>query len=93
MNEEIFGPLFPVITVQSPSDAVKFINDREKPLTLYVFAEDQKIQDAFAEQTSSGSMVMNDCLLQMGVDDLPFGGVGNSGYGAYHGQVKKQIKN
>jgi aldehyde dehydrogenase (NAD+) len=87
MKEEIFGPILPIINVNSASEAVDFINRREKPLTLYLYSEDTNIQKKFMEQTSSGGMAINECLLQMSVDSLPFGGVGESGMGAYHGKV------
>ena len=87
MQEEIFGPILPVINVNSASEAIDFINKREKPLTLYVYSEDKKIQENFMSRTSSGGMVANDCLMQMSVESLPFGGVGESGMGAYHGKV------
>ena len=72
----------------SLDDAIAFINAREKPLTLYVFSSDDRVQNAFRDRTSSGGLVFNDTLLQMAVESLPFGGVGNSGMGQYHGQVR-----
>jgi len=86
MQEEIFGPILPFVTVESPDEAVEFINDREKPLGLYVFTEDKKTQELFMERTSSGGMVLNDVMMHIAVDTLPFGGVGASGMGAYHGE-------
>ena len=70
---------------------INFINSREKPLTMYVYSEDTAIQKMFMEETSSGGMAINECLLQMSVESLPFGGVGSSGYGAYHGKVNKLL--
>lgn len=87
MQEEIFGPILPVINVNSASEAIEFISQREKPLTLYVFTEDKSVQTKFINGTSSGGLVINECLMQMSVESLPFGGVGNSGMGAYHGKV------
>ena len=87
MQEEIFGPILPVINVNSASEAIEFINNREKPLTLYVYSENGAIQEQFMSQTSSGGMAINDCLMQMSVESLPFGGVGQSGMGAYHGKA------
>ncbi|KAG9339751.1 hypothetical protein JZ751_022417 [Albula glossodonta] len=78
MQEEIFGPLLPIITVSGVDDAIRFINEREKPLALYVFSQDNK--------TSSGGVLANDCLVHFSVSALPFGGVGNSGMGSYHGK-------
>ena len=87
MQEEIFGPILPIINVNSASEAIEFINARDKPLTLYLFSEDKKVQENFMTNTSSGGMAVNECLLQMSVESLPFGGVGSSGMGAYHGKV------
>jgi len=87
MQEEIFGPILPIINVNSASEAIEFINARDKPLTLYLFSEDKKVQEKFMTNTSSGGMAVNECLLQMSVESLPFGGVGNSGMGAYHGKA------
>jgi len=87
MKEEIFGPILPVVCVKNPQEAVDFINDREKPLSLYVFTETPSLHQKFVQETSSGSVGVNDCLMQMTVEDLPFGGVGNSGMGAYRGQA------
>ena len=87
MQEEIFGPILPIINVNSASEAIEFINARDKPLTLYLFSEDKNIQEKFMTSTSSGGMAVNECILQLTVESLPFGGVGNSGMGAYHGKV------
>ena len=87
MQEEIFGPILPIINVDSASEAIQFINNREKPLTLYVYSEDKNLHQKFMDRTSSGGLVFNECLMQMSVESLPFGGVGHSGMGAYHGKV------
>ena len=87
MQEEIFGPILPIVTVNSARDAVRFINNRDKPLTMYIFTEDKAVQEVFMRETSSGGMAINECLLQLSVESLPFGGVGASGMGAYHGKV------
>lgn len=87
MSEEIFGPILPVIVVKDVNEAIDFINSREKPLTLYVFSTAKGIIDRFLNETSSGSVCANDALVQFTVDSLPFGGVGNSGMGAYHGKT------
>lgn len=86
MQEEIFGPIFPILTVGSRQEAVDFINSRDKPLSLYVFSTDRQTQRVFKEQTSSGSLVMNDAIVHLSVETLPFGGVGASGMGGYHGK-------
>ena len=95
MKDEIFGPVMPVISAKNPQEAVDLINKGEKPLTLYVYSENEKVHQKFVDDTSSGSVVVNDCLIQLSVDDLPFGGVGYSGMGAYRGKVsiKRQKKN
>ncbi|TRY77366.1 hypothetical protein TCAL_06953 [Tigriopus californicus] len=85
MQEEIFGPILPIVNVNSAQEAVDFINGREKPLSLYLYSYDKKVQDLFISRTSSGGLTINECLLQLSIDSLPFGGVGNSGMGAYHG--------
>ena len=86
MQSELFGPIYPFITVNSKEEAVDFINAREKPLSLYVFTKKDSVTDIFKQKTSSGSLVVNDALLQMSVETLPFGGVGSSGMGRYHGK-------
>ena len=87
MKEEIFGPLLPIVNVSSVQEAIDFINEREKPLSLYVFSEDSKVQNKFMNETSSGGLTFNETIFQLAVDTLPFGGVGNSGMGSYHGKV------
>jgi aldehyde dehydrogenase (NAD+) len=87
MGEEIFGPLLPVLAVDSTAEAIAAITAHDKPLALYVFAEDQAVVDRVVAETSSGGVGVNVTLLQLGVPDLPFGGVGESGMGAYHGQA------
>ena len=87
MQEEIFGPLLPVIAVDSIDEAVAFVNDRPKPLALYVFSDDDDIVDDVLDRTTSGGAGVNNTLLHIAPPDLPFGGVGPSGMGAYHGQT------
>lgn len=86
MQEEIFGPLLPIINVRNAQEAIDFINQREKPLALYVFTNDSDVKKEFIEKTSSGGMVINDTIMHIVADGLPFGGVGNSGIGAYKGK-------
>lgn len=86
MKEEIFGPILPIINVESAFEAIQFINARPKPLTLYLFSNNSDVQDLFIKQTHSGSMCINDTVMQYGVDTLPFGGVGLSGMGKCHGK-------
>lgn len=86
MREEIFGPVLPILRVSNVDEAIQFINEREKPLTLYVFSKDQRVIDRFIHETSSGSICANDTLVHLSIDTLPFGGVGSSGMGRYHGK-------
>ncbi|XP_056632698.1 aldehyde dehydrogenase, dimeric NADP-preferring-like isoform X1 [Diorhabda sublineata] len=86
MQEEIFGPLLPIINVRNAQEAIDFINAREKPLALYLFTNDGNVKKDFMERTSSGGMVINDTIMHIVADGLPFGGVGNSGIGAYKGK-------
>lgn len=86
MQEEIFGSILPIVTVESPEKAVDFINKREKPLALYIFSNDKKVQNLFLNHTSCGGVTINDTLMHPTTENLPFGGVGSSGFGAYHGK-------
>lgn len=86
MKEEIFGPILPVITYEDISEAITFINNRPKPLALYLFSESRNVQKQVLTQTSSGGVCINDTIMQMVAHSLPFGGVGNSGMGRYHGK-------
>uniref|UniRef100_A0A4W6F2R1 Aldehyde dehydrogenase n=1 Tax=Lates calcarifer TaxID=8187 RepID=A0A4W6F2R1_LATCA len=86
MQEEIFGPLLPILSVSGLDEAIKFINKGEKPLALYVFTSDDKVIKRMVDETSSGGLLANDCLVHYSVSSLPFGGVGNSGMGCYHGK-------
>ncbi|MBD9677481.1 coniferyl aldehyde dehydrogenase [Pseudomonas sp. PDM18] len=85
MQEEIFGPLLPVIPYQSLDQALSYINERDRPLALYFFGYDKREQDHVLAQTHSGGVCLNDTLLHVAQDDMPFGGVGPSGMGHYHG--------
>ncbi len=86
MQEEIFGPILPVLEVDSVQQAINFVNARPCPLGLYVFAEDEHVVEQILGSTSSGDAGVNECTIQPLVPDLPFGGVGNSGMGKYHGE-------
>ncbi|XP_028757146.1 aldehyde dehydrogenase family 3 member F1 isoform X2 [Neltuma alba] len=86
MTEEIFGPLLPIITLDKIEDGIEFINSRPKPLALYVFTKNKELQRRMISETSSGSVTFNDAILQYAADSLPFGGVGGSGFGSYHGK-------
>lgn len=86
MREEIFGPILPIVTVAGPDEAIGFVNDRDKPLALYVFSESDETKARFAAETSSGGLGHGLPLAHLTVSDLPFGGVGESGTGSYHGR-------
>ncbi|NEE22999.1 aldehyde dehydrogenase family protein [Streptomyces sp. SID7499] len=86
MREEIFGPILPIVTVPGLDEAIDFINDRDKPLALYVFSESDATRRRFAAETSSGGLGHGLPLAHLTVSDLPFGGVGESGMGNYHGR-------
>ena len=86
MSQEIFGPVLPFVTCSSVQRAVEIINSRPKPLALYIFSDSKKVQERFLTQTSSGGVCINDTVLQISVAALPFGGVGGSGFGKYHGR-------
>lgn len=86
MQQEIFGPILPIVNVESAYDAIKFINSREKPLVVYVFTKSQQLIQEFKENTLSGGFCSNETIMHCGVDTLPFGGVGSSGMGSYHGK-------
>ncbi len=87
MRDEIFGPILPVLPVDDVNEAVRFINRRPKPLALYVFSEDANVSQDVTARTSSGATVVNHVVMHYVVPELPFGGVGESGMGAYHGRA------
>lgn len=86
MQEEIFGPILPVVSYKDAEDAIAVVNTRPRPLALYLFSEDRKLVDLVLTRTTSGNVTINDTLIHYAIDDLPFGGVGASGIGAYHGE-------
>jgi len=86
MDEEIFGPILPVLAVDGVDDAIRRIRERPKPLALYVFTRDRAAADRVLARTRSGSAVVNHIWIHLMVRSLPFGGVGESGMGAYHGR-------
>jgi coniferyl-aldehyde dehydrogenase len=85
MREEIFGPVLPVLGVSTADEAVAYVNRGERPLALYWFGDDKKARDRTLAQTVSGGVTVNDTLWHFAQENLPFGGVGKSGCGAYHG--------
>ncbi|MDM7960501.1 MAG: aldehyde dehydrogenase family protein [Synechococcus sp. WH 8007] len=87
MQEELFGPLLPILEVDGLQQAIEWINQRPKPLALYLFSSSQHNQETVLNNTSSGGVCFNDVVMQVGVPELPFGGVGASGMGAYHGKA------
>ncbi|MBD1937855.1 aldehyde dehydrogenase [Microcoleus sp. FACHB-68] len=87
MEDEIFGPILPVLEYTDLTDAITKINDRPKPLALYLFSKNKEKQQRVLQETSSGGVCINDTVMQVGVSELPFGGVGNSGIGSYHGKA------
>jgi len=86
MSEEIFGPILPIIVVKSLDEAIVMINQGSKPLTLYIFSKNDMTIERLKNETSSGSICVNDALVHLNIDTLPFGGVGESGFGVYHGK-------
>ncbi len=86
MGEEIFGPVLPIIQYSDLNEALNIINAKSKPLALYIFSEDKYKQNYILNKTSSGGVTINDTLIHSGSLYLPFGGVGESGMGKYHGQ-------
>ncbi|MBV1879720.1 MAG: coniferyl aldehyde dehydrogenase [Pseudomonadales bacterium] len=85
MQEEIFGPVLPVKQYRSVDESIEYINDHPRPLGLYYFGQDQQEQNKVLSHTTSGGVTVNDVLMHVAQDDLPFGGVGPSGMGSYHG--------
>ena len=86
LREEIFGPVLPLITVDSLDAALRFVLDRPKPLAVYLFSSSRATQQRVLEEVSNGATVINHLVFQVLVNELPFGGVGNSGMGSYHGE-------
>ena len=87
MQEEIFGPLLPILRVRNVDEAISRVNARPKPLALYVYSEDSGVCEQVIARTSSGGASINHSWMHVAVPDLPFGGVGESGMGAYHGRA------
>ena len=81
MDDEIFGPILPVLSVGDVDEAIRFVNDRDKPLALYAFSSDDDTLEHVVDNTSAGGVTLNHAVLHLAVPDLPFGGVGESGMG------------
>lgn len=85
-QREIFGPILPILEYQQIEETVQYINQRARPLAVYPFSNDSRVIEVFLERVMSGGVSVNDALFHVGQTDLPFGGVGESGMGHYHGQ-------
>ena len=86
MQEEIFGPILPIVKVKNLDESIGYVNSNEKPLALYLFSNKASVHKKVLKNTSSGGMVINDCVLHHMNPNLPFGGINNSGVGSYHGK-------
>ena len=86
MQEEIFGPILPILTYDKPDDAIRFIREREKPLALYLFTESKAFEKRILQEVSFGGGCINDTIIHLATHHMPFGGVGHSGMGSYHGK-------
>ena len=91
MQEEIFGPIFPIVTFRTTDEAIRFVTDREKPLALYYFSESKQSIRKVLKHTSSGGTCINDTIMHIANENLPFGGVGASGMSAYHGKESFRV--
>jgi coniferyl-aldehyde dehydrogenase len=86
MQDEIFGPILPVVEVDGVDEAIRYVNAHPRPLALYYFDHDRARIERVLQRTHSGGVTINDCMLHVAEEHLPFGGVGPSGMGAYHGR-------
>jgi coniferyl-aldehyde dehydrogenase len=86
MQDEIFGPMLPIMPYDTLDEVIDYINAHERPLALYLFSENKATQDKVIYNTLSGGVTLNDCLFHAAQHDMPFGGIGNSGMGQYHGK-------
>ena len=86
MREEIFGPVLPVKSYRTLDEAIGYVNSRPRPLALYYFGQDKADREKVLERTVSGGASVNETLMHVVVENLPFGGIGPSGMGAYHGE-------
>ena len=85
MQEEIFGPVLPVKTYRQLDEAIDYVNRNDRPLGLYYFGDDSNERETVLTRTISGGVTVNDVIFHVSMEDLPFGGVGSSGMGSYHG--------
>jgi aldehyde dehydrogenase (NAD+) len=86
MQDEIFGPVLPVVAYGSQDEVIEYLRERPKPLAMYVFSESDLNVEDFLGRTTAGGTVVNNCLIHLMNPNLPFGGVGESGFGRYHGR-------
>ena len=86
MQEEIFGPLLPIKTYRTLDEVIAYVNGKDRPLGLYIFTDDKATEERLLQSTISGGVTVNHCMLHVAQHDLPFGGVGASGMGQYHGR-------
>ena len=87
MQEEVFGPILPIVAINDIDSTIRYINERPIPLALYWFGKNKEVMNRILNETRSGGVTINDTLLHAAVEDLPFGGIGPSGMGAYHGKA------
>lgn len=85
LQEEIFGSILPILTYNELEEVITYINERPRPLALYIMSNDNQVIDSLVSRTHSGGVAINDTAMHVAADDAPFGGVGNSGMGHYHG--------
>jgi acyl-CoA reductase-like NAD-dependent aldehyde dehydrogenase len=86
MQDEVFGPILPVLVIHSVEEVIDWVNERPRPLGLYIFTEHEDVAERILDATNSGDACVNDCSVHPLIPELPFGGVGNSGMGKYHGR-------
>ena len=87
MQEEVFGPILPIVTINDVDSIIRYVNERPMPLAMYWFGKNKAVMNRILNETRSGGVTINDTLLHAAVEDLPFGGIGASGMGAYHGKA------
>ena len=86
MQEEIFGPILPILSFKTIDEVIQVLKTKEKPLALYLFSENKQSQQRVWQSLSFGNGAINDALMQVTTTHLPFGGVGQAGFGSYHGK-------
>jgi len=86
VKEEIFGPILPIVPVESVDEAYTILRDSPSPLVVYLFTNQSELREKFLRGVRSGSLVQNDCVQQLDVPEMPFGGIGESGYGTWFGK-------